>query len=81
MENSNLGFFLLWLFEMPYSMSDLFFFFFNLSTYRLSCLAAHCILPETSNLRNSLHRWFYYRILTCCNWYTRCAVDGACQDW
>ncbi|KAK2093528.1 hypothetical protein P7K49_027266 [Saguinus oedipus] len=50
------------------------------SAQRFRCVAADRILPEASDLRNSLHCGFYYRILTGRNRYQRCAVDGACQD-
>lgn len=82
MENYNLDFFLLWLFEVLYSITNFFLFFFlNLPTYRVSSLAVDCVLPETPHLRHSLHRRLYHRILTCRDWHTRCTVDGARQDW
>lgn len=48
---------------------------------RFCCLAVDCIVLETPNIRDPLHRRCYNWIFSGGDWHAGSPVDAACQDW
>lgn len=48
---------------------------------RFCCLAADCVVLETPDIRDPLHRRCYDWVFSGGNWHEGSPMDAACQDW